>query len=105
MPVVDASADRPKLLAARQNSARLRQFGAWKARSLQTYTRRMGSDAAETGGPRSEATPLLEGTPYRYVRPLGQGGMAQVVEAEHRELGTRLVVKILHDQFDDSPEQ
>ncbi|APR88222.1 Serine/threonine protein kinase [Minicystis rosea] len=39
---------------------------------------------------------LLEGTPYRFVRALGAGGMGQVVEAEREGGGERVVIKLLH---------
>ncbi|AUX20257.1 protein kinase [Sorangium cellulosum] len=38
---------------------------------------------------------MLEGTPYRALRGLGVGGMGEVVEAEHRALGKRVVVKLV----------
>ncbi|WP_437549438.1 serine/threonine-protein kinase [Sorangium sp. So ce367] len=38
---------------------------------------------------------MLEGTPYRAVRVLGRGGMGEVVEAEHRALRKRVVVKLV----------
>ena len=38
---------------------------------------------------------LLEGTPYRALDVLGQGGMGLVVGAEHRALGKHVVVKLL----------
>lgn len=41
---------------------------------------------------------LLEGTPYRFIAPLGRGGMGDVVEAEHIALGKRVVVKLLQER-------
>lgn len=39
--------------------------------------------------------PLAGHEKYRTIRPLGQGGMGEIYEAEHRGLGTRVVVKLL----------
>ena len=44
-------------------------------------------------------TDPLAGTPYRSIRPLGAGGMGEVVEAEHGGLGRRVVVKLLHKRL------
>ncbi len=41
---------------------------------------------------------LLDGTPYRYIGPLGRGAMGDVVEAEHVALGKRVVVKLLQER-------
>ncbi|MDI1443957.1 serine/threonine protein kinase [Polyangium sp. 6x1] len=41
---------------------------------------------------------LLDGTPYRFIAPLGRGGMGDVVEAEHVALGKRVVVKLLQER-------
>ncbi|MFT3766048.1 MAG: serine/threonine-protein kinase [Minicystis sp.] len=38
----------------------------------------------------------LAGTPYGFVRALGAGGMGEVIEAEHRAHGGRVVIKLLH---------
>src|SRR5262249_7973457 len=37
----------------------------------------------------------LAGTQYRFIAKLGQGGMGEVVEAEHITLGHRVAVKLL----------
>ncbi|MEJ7728837.1 MAG: serine/threonine-protein kinase [Polyangiaceae bacterium] len=43
----------------------------------------------------------LEGTAYRAVCVVGRGGMGEVIEAEHRRLGKRVVVKLLHRHYSD----
>jgi eukaryotic-like serine/threonine-protein kinase len=66
----------------------------------------MGGDDVRTrdeAGQRHNAR-LLVGTPYRYVAPLGRGGMGEVIEAEHAALGKRVVVKLLHAQFAERPD-
>ncbi|MCC6522591.1 MAG: serine/threonine protein kinase [Polyangiaceae bacterium] len=50
-----------------------------------------------------EEEDLLEGTAYRSREPLGKGGMGLVVLAEHRMLGTELVVKLMHERLAADP--
>jgi tRNA A-37 threonylcarbamoyl transferase component Bud32 len=38
----------------------------------------------------------LPGTRYVVVRPIGQGGMGEIYEGEHAELGRRVALKVLH---------
>lgn len=59
-----------------------------------------GYTGAETGHPAT----LLDGTPYRYIAPLGHGGMGDVVEAEHVALGKRVVVKLLQERHANRPD-
>ncbi|HVK66506.1 MAG TPA: protein kinase [Polyangium sp.] len=47
---------------------------------------------------------LLDGTPYRFLAPLGRGGMGDVVEAEHVALGKRVVVKLLQERHASRPD-
>ncbi len=45
----------------------------------------------------------LAGQPYRAIRLLGVGGMAEVFLAEQRTLGTLCVVKIQHTRLARDP--
>lgn len=42
--------------------------------------------------------------PYRIVRPVGQGGMGAVYEANHQQLGRRVAIKVLLPTFATHPE-
>jgi serine/threonine-protein kinase len=52
--------------------------------------------------PESPRDPLA-GTPYKALGELGRGGMGEVLEAQHRGLNKRVVVKLLHRQFANDP--
>lgn len=54
--------------------------------------------SGSTASPR-RASDALEGTPYRGLGPLGFGGMGEVLEAEHRALKKRVVVKLLREEL------
>jgi serine/threonine protein kinase len=51
--------------------------------------------------PRLEPPGVLEGTRYTVIRFLGQGGMGEVYEVLHQDLGRRCVVKVLHKNHRD----
>ncbi|WP_437715547.1 serine/threonine-protein kinase [Sorangium sp. So ce448] len=55
----------------------------------------MERGTSDGSGRSGGAWDVLEGTPYRAVRVLGRGGMGEVVEAEHRALRKRVVVKLV----------
>ena len=58
----------------------------------------MSNDTLQTAPPSGalpEVDPLA-GTPYRVLRRLGEGGMGEVVLAEHLTLGSHVAVKLLH---------
>lgn len=55
-----------------------------------------------TGG--TVAFDLLEGSPYKLLGTLGEGGMGEVFEAEHRALGHRVVVKVLRTELAGRPD-
>lgn len=47
---------------------------------------------------------MLVATPYHLVRYIGRGGMGAVFEIEHRFLGRRFVLKVLHTRLADQPQ-
>jgi serine/threonine-protein kinase len=46
----------------------------------------------------------LAGSPYVRVRELGRGGMGTVLLVRHRALGTRVVLKLIHESYARDPE-
>ena len=63
----------------------------------------MASTALTQAAPTDAPRDVLAGTAYRALGPLGQGGMGAVIEAEHRALRKRVVVKLLHDSLAKDP--
>lgn len=57
---------------------------------------------AAAGAPSAKIDPL-EGTPYRVIGMLARGGMGDVLDAEHRALNKRVVVKVLREELADDP--
>ncbi len=51
-----------------------------------------------------EPTSLLAGTPYRALQVLGKGSMGSVYQCEHKALGSKVVVKVLHAELAQQPE-
>jgi eukaryotic-like serine/threonine-protein kinase len=64
-----------------------------------------GNEPAHRILPAPQAVPLdpLAGTPYRVLAPLGGGAMGEILEAEHLELGKRVVVKLLRAELAGDP--
>ncbi|WP_437590805.1 serine/threonine-protein kinase [Sorangium sp. So ce1000] len=58
---------------------------------------------SDSSGPSGAVGDALEGTPYRALRVLGRGGMGEVVEAEHRALRKRVVVKLVRRSLSHDP--
>lgn len=52
----------------------------------------------------SDPEGLFEGTPYRGIRRLAMGGMAEIVLVEHRQLERQFVAKLLHPRFTTNPQ-
>ncbi|WP_437781586.1 serine/threonine-protein kinase [Sorangium sp. So ce1097] len=63
----------------------------------------MARRTSDSSGSFGVAGDALEGTPYRALRALGRGGMGEVVEAEHRALRKRVVVKLVRRALADDP--
>jgi eukaryotic-like serine/threonine-protein kinase len=63
-------------------------------------TPRVASDATD---PEGDDLEVLAGTPYRVLGKIGAGGMGTILEAEHRELGKRVVVKLLQPKYASEP--
>ena len=53
---------------------------------------------------RFEPGERLAGTPYIVTRLVGQGGMGEVYEVEHAQLGRRAALKVLHRNHRDRPD-
>jgi len=53
--------------------------------------------------PAREDLEILAGTPYRALAKIGSGGMGTILEAEHRALGKRVVVKLLLPKYATDP--
>jgi hypothetical protein len=60
--------------------------------------------APPAGGPRGDGPPPAAVGGYRLVRPLGQGGMGTVYEAEEPATGRRVAVKLIRPDYAASPD-
>jgi eukaryotic-like serine/threonine-protein kinase len=47
---------------------------------------------------------VLTGTSYRVIRKIDEGGMGTVYLAEHRDLGRRFAVKVIHPELSPTPD-
>jgi serine/threonine protein kinase len=72
----------------------LTRLASWNAPVLETEARAAELHPGER----------LKGTPYVVLRQLGQGGMGEVYEVEHAQLGRRAALKVLHRNHRDRPD-
>jgi len=72
----------------------LTRLASWNAPVLAAAPRAVELHAGER----------LPGTPYVVQRLLGQGGMGEVYEVEHAQLGRRAALKVLHRNHRDRPD-
>ena len=64
----------------------------------------MSTDSSPPGQSADAIDALLSSTPYRHRKYLGRGGMGAIHEIEHRALGRRFVLKVLHTRFAGEPQ-
>jgi serine/threonine-protein kinase len=60
--------------------------------------------APPVGAAEEPVEDVLAGTSYRVIRKIDEGGMGTVYLAEHRDLGRRFAVKVIHPELSPTPE-